>query len=63
MWHLPRKIFDIDTRSFNKAFEKDWKNRGVIAEKKAFNEKLTSKWEINVKDIFKTAHIWKNVDF
>ena len=46
MWHLPREIFDLAIENLNKV--KDWKNTDGDCEKKAF------KWEINIKDTFKT---------
>ena len=51
MWHLPREIFDLAIEDLSKV-RKLKKTQRVIAEKKAFNEKLFSKWEINIKGIF-----------
>ena len=62
MWHLPSENFNLAIESLNKVkrlkkTECDWRE--------AFqNEKLISKWEINIKDTLKTSGIWKlNVYF
>ena len=53
MWHLPRETFDLATESFNKV-KRLKKNRGWLQRRKHLNEKLLSKWEINIKNIKKT---------
>ena len=47
--HLPREIFDLALKASIKL--KNWKkHKGHLQERKNLNEKLISKWEINIKD-------------
>ena len=47
--HLPREIFDLALKASIKL--KNWKkHKGQLQERKNWNEKLISKWEINIKD-------------
>ena len=48
MWHLPREILNLAFESLSKL---DWKkHQGWLQWRKHLNEKLESKWEINIKD-------------
>ena len=48
MWHLPREILNLAFKSLDKL---DWeKHQGWLQGRKHLNEKLESKWEINIKD-------------
>ena len=58
VWHLPRDIFDLATESVNKV-RRLKKHRGWLQSRKHLNEKLMSKWEINIKDTLK-KHVFGN---
>ena len=58
VWHLPREIFDLAIESINTA-KRLKKHRQWLQRRKHLNEKLMSKWEINIKDSLKKTCIWK----
>ena len=60
VWHLPREIFYLAIKSLNKVRLKKEKNTGWWQRRKHLNEKLVSKWEINIKGILnKIPCVWK----
>ena len=54
MWHLPIEIFDLAIESLSKV-KRLKKYRGWWQRRKHLNEKWVSKWEINIKDFFKSS--------
>ena len=62
-YNLPREIFDLAIESLNKVTRLK-KHRGWLQGRKHLNEKLISKWEINIKGTLKMPWTWKlNIDF
>ena len=57
--HLSREIFDLAIESLKKV-KRLKKHRGWLQRRKHLNEKLISKWEINIKDILKKTCIFGN---
>ena len=53
VWHLPRELCDLAIENLNKV--RRLKNHGGwLQRRKHLNEKIMSKWEINIKDTLKT---------
>ena len=62
MSHLPREIFNLVTESLNKVRLKKKIHRD-FRENKHLNEKLISKWEINIKEYFKQNPLYLEIKY